>query len=67
MPDVVELLYGSNPANPGSTPEDKGYDLSTNGGTCSDGADNDGDQLIDTQGGFLPPNQTPVGPDPGCS
>lgn len=64
--DVDELLYGSNRFNPTSTPEHKAYDLTTNGSSCSDGLDNDGDLLIDTAGGFLPPNQLLVGNDPGC-
>ena len=64
---MVELLYGSNPGDPASTPENKAYDVSTNHATCSDGVDNDRDLLTDTLGGFLPPNQTPVGPDPGCT
>jgi hypothetical protein len=41
--DDIEELYGSDPEDADSTPEDLDYDAAT----CSDGVDNDGDGLID--------------------
>jgi hypothetical protein len=41
--DDIEELYGSDPEDADSTPENLDYDAAT----CSDGVDNDGDGLID--------------------
>ena len=64
VPDVIETQYGSNPNSAASTPENRQYDVAFNAGTCSDGVDNDGNALIDANGGFIV--NTQVGPDPKC-
>lgn len=49
--NATELLYGSNPSDPSSTPENENY---LGGGSCVDGVDNDKDGLKDLA-------------DPGCA
>ena len=43
IPDSIEELYGSDPKDPKSTPENKAFAKLT----CSDGLDNDGDRFTD--------------------
>ena len=51
--NIIEELYGSDPQDADSTPEALGYDQAFGEDSCMDGADNDGDILIDSD-------------DPGC-
>lgn len=52
--DVVEEIFGSNPAAAASTPETVGHPYLFDTNLCGDGLDNDQDGLVDTA-------------DPGCS
>lgn len=45
--DLAEFIAGSDPADPSSTPEDRGADFLLGGRLCSDARDNDGDGLTD--------------------
>jgi len=72
VPDDVEGLFGSDPADPDSTPESFAYDPDT----CTDGEDNDGDGLTDGQDqgcadadgdGFEDVLETQLGSDPADS
>jgi hypothetical protein len=45
--DIVEMVFGSNPANASSTPEDRLVDMFVGTFACGDGLDNDGDTLVD--------------------
>jgi len=51
--DLTEVVTGSDPEDPASTPEDRGADFVLGTRLCVDGVDNDGDGLTD-------------GDDPGC-
>jgi hypothetical protein len=68
VPDDVEELYGSDPADAASTPEALAYDANT----CSDGLDNDGDGLTDDDDpgcevAEVTPTPTPTGEAEFCS
>ncbi len=60
VPDAIEVLYGSDPGIPNSTPEHAQYDLAFTKNTCDDDVDNDLSGGIDKNGGLG------QGPDAKC-